>query len=229
MIKRRIISTKISISRQGEIKFFQVKIPFDAITLIGIETAARLRNFGAVPSIASTPNGLPLGAIDSLNRNGATTQGVSITNSTPDATPIFSAGSPSPITGPGGNTNPNPSGVPFDGIRSAFVGELKLQSCDDSNVFYATDIYDRSVNEVLDIALRSSIAEPVWQYGYERRLEKICVSGNATVLSGIYKDKLGASLNRDIHYDVFLYIWYKFEKKCAVNSRQKKNKKTKVK
>ena len=56
MIKRRIIATKISITKQGEIKFFQVKIPFDAKVIIGIETAMRLKTYIAptlsVPNIA---------------------------------------------------------------------------------------------------------------------------------------------------------------------------------
>lgn len=45
MIKQRIIATKISITRKGEVKFFQVKIPFDAKIITGIETGMRLQSF----------------------------------------------------------------------------------------------------------------------------------------------------------------------------------------
>ena len=48
---------------------------------------------------------------------------------------------------------------------------------------------------------------------YKRELEEVLVDGNTTVLAGLYKDKLGAMQNRDVSYDVFLYVWYKLEKK----------------
>ena len=184
MIKRRIIATKISITKQGEIKFFQVKIPCDAKVIIGIETAMRLKTFPAAP----VPNiGVP-----GDNPNGnivAFSEGFGID---------FVISPPPP---------------PIVATRNSLVGELKLQSSDDSNVFYATNISDHSVNEGLDKAPTVNfIAENVWTHGYKRKLEKVLVDGNTTVLAGLYKDRLGEMLKADVSYDVFLYLWYKFEK-----------------
>ena len=222
MIKRRIIATKINITRQGEIKFFQVKIPFDAKTLIGIETAVRIRSFkdasvGMVPVLGQNPYGNITGTFAAAGASVLPVNGAIVINGASALSPA----PPPAIIPPGVTPSPTPDGVPMKRVGNSFVGELKLQSCDDSNVFYATDIYDRSVNEVLDRALASSFFENVWTYGYERKIEKIRVDGNATVIAGIYKDKFGAMLGRDISYDVFLYIWYKYE--SEINNRQEKS------
>jgi len=58
MIKQRIIVAKISITRKGEVKFFQVKIPFDAKIITGVETGMRLKNFEAPGRPAGYANSL---------------------------------------------------------------------------------------------------------------------------------------------------------------------------
>jgi hypothetical protein len=69
------------------------------------------------------------------------------------------------------------------------------------------------VNEGLDkVPPVNFIIENVWTHGYKRKLEKVLVDGNTTVLAGLYKDRLGEMLKADVSYDVFLYLWYKFEK-----------------
>jgi hypothetical protein len=183
MIKRRIIATKISITKQGEVKFFQVKIPFDAKVLIGIETAMRLKTFQVFPSQPIlSPLDNPYGNIVAFNGAGI---------------------SPSPFVAPS----------PIEGIRNSLVGELKLQSSDDSNIFYATNISDPSVKEGLDkVPSVNFIIENVWTHGYKRQLEEVLVDANTTVIAGLYKDRLGEMLKANVSYDVFLYIWYKFEK-----------------
>lgn len=197
MIKRRIIATKISITKQGEIKFFQVKIPFDAKVIIGIETAMRLKT-----GIQTFPTNTLIPNVDV------------------PFVPVPTAGNGAPVI------NPNATGVPFGSVlvspgfdgaaiafRNSLVGELKLQSSDDSNVFYATNVSDHSVNEGLDkVPTVNFIAENVWTHGYKRKLEEVLVNGNATVIAGLYKDRLGEMLKANVSYDVFLYLWYKFEK-----------------
>lgn len=168
MTKRRIIPTKIRITKQGEIKFFQVKIPFDAISIIGIETAMRVRSM-AVPSAAFPVPGIGGGGID--------------------------------VSPP-----------PASGFPNSFVGELKLQSNDDSNVFYTTNIHTPVVRESFDRTPNLSfLPYRVWTHGYKRELEIAKVDANTTVIAGLYKDRFGEMQKRDINYDVFLYVWYKYE------------------
>lgn len=198
MIKRRIIATKISITKQGEIKFFQVKIPFDAKVIIGIETAMRLKTFQVFPSQPIlVPGDNPYGNIVGFNGTGS-----------PNGQAISGSGN-FPIN----NFSPSPVDSPIGATRNSLVGELKLQSSDDSNIFYATNVYDPTVNEVFDkVSSVDIITKKAWTHGYKRELEEVLVDGNATVLAGLYKDKLGEMLKANISYDVFLYIWYKFEK-----------------
>ncbi|MBI4945314.1 MAG: hypothetical protein HY840_02800 [Bacteroidetes bacterium] len=198
MIKRRIIATKISITKQGEIKFFQVKVPFDAKVIIGIETAMRLKTFRVFPSQPIlVPFDNPYGNIVAFNGTGNPT-GQAINGSG-----IF------PIN----NFSPSPIDSPIGATRNSLVGELKLQSSDDSNIFYATNISDPSVKEGLDkVPSVNFMIENVWTHGYKRQLEEVLVDANTTVIAGLYKDRLGEMLKADVSYDVFLYIWYKFEK-----------------
>ena len=201
MIKRRIIATKLSITKQGEIKFFQVKIPFDAKVIIGIETAMRLKTYVApplpIPNIA-VPGDNPNGNVLNFNLNiGDNSPGFPVNRFSGFGTDFF--------------VSPPPVGI----VRSnSLVGELKLQSSDDSNVFYATNVSDHSVKEGLEkVPTVNFITENIWTHGCKRELEKVLVDGNTTVLAGLYKDKLGEMLKFDVSYDVFVYVWYKFETK----------------
>ena len=106
MIKQRIIATKISITKQGEIKFFQVKIPFDAKVITGIETAMRLKTFTVFPTLL-----VPVPMVDNPYGNIVASGGAGF--------------SPDPFGSPGGNkkgTSPFFMGaVPFcgdNGIRT---------------------------------------------------------------------------------------------------------------
>lgn len=176
-MKRRIIATKIRITRQGEIKFFQVKIPFDALSIMGIETAMRVRAMAASP----VPN-ITLPQMPDLPGSG-------------DMQPFFAV--------------PDPIGV----SGNVLAGEIKLQSSDDCNVFYATDVFDRSAEDKTDkVPSVNFIKEKVWTHGCKRELEEVQVDGNTTVIAGLYKDRLGEMLKQNVTYDVFLYVWYKFKK-----------------
>lgn len=180
MKKQRCIIKIIPISRKGEVRHFQVRIPENAKVITGIETAVRMRGIVALP-------------INSFAAADIEPELVS------DLSP-----------------NPPSAGFAIPVMRS-LVGELKLQSCEGANVFYATDITDPSVQENLaTIPVPSAIIENVWTHGYKRELEEVLVDGNTTVLAGLYKDKLGTMQNHDTSYDVFLYVWYKLE--AAVGS-----------
>lgn len=175
MRKQRCIVEIIPITRKGEVKYFQVKIPENALCLTGIETAVRIRQ-----AIAVRGNSTLIGPENPLS-----------------------------------NVSPNAS-IPVDALSSlrSLAGELKLQSCEEVNVFYATNILDQNVQENLEnIQTPSAIIENVWTHGYKRELEEIRVDGNTTVLAGLYRDKLGAMQNRDVVYDVVLYVWYKLKTK----------------
>ncbi len=181
MKKQRCIVKIINISRQGEVKHFQVRIPENATVITGIETAVRMKGL------------------------------VSISNNS-FVVPNIGPGMGNP---PVSDFSPNPFGsdlaIP---VMRSLVGELKLQSCEEANIFYATDITDPSAQENLEkVPTPSAIIENVWTHGYKRELEEVLINGNTTMLAGLYKDKLGAMQGRDATYDVFLYVWYKLENK----------------
>lgn len=181
MKKQRCIAEIINITRKGEVKHFQVRIPENAVCLTGIETAVR---FNGAVAIAK--------------------------NSTDIFNTEFS------LTGQQENQMPGQELLLNDGLPNvrSLAGELKLQSCEEANVFYAANVTDPSIRENLEnIPTPSAIIENVWTHGYKREVEEILVDGNTTVLAGLYRDKMGAMQNRDMSYDVFLYVWYKLKPK----------------
>lgn len=171
MKKRRCTVQIISITRKGELKHFQVRIPENAEAITGIETAVRMKGIVVFPSSM-----LSFAVI-----------------------------------------SPPPPDVDFGVIvpaQTPLAGELKLQSCEEANVFYATNVIDPSVQENLsNIPTPSAIVENVWTHGYKRELEEVLVDGNTTVLAGMYRDKMGIIQNRNVSYDVFLYVWYRIKNK----------------
>lgn len=172
MTKRQIIATTLSISGQGELKHFQVKIPFSAALIIGVETGVRAK------AIIENPR-----------------------------PPVKRAMERKEMENPFSN--------------EILVGELKLQSCEKANIFYAKEI--KVLNEDAGFKI-GSFRENSWTHGMKKELDEVAVDGNTTIISGIYRDRVGEQMKKDIQYEVNVYLWYEGSQEPGVRSLENKNK-----
>lgn len=173
MSRQRAIITTITISRQGEIKHFQVKIPDNAAFITGIETGVRMKQ--------------------------------SLKDFRPPAERKEKI--PPPV---------NPFAII---ISEVLVGELKLQSCEEANIFYSADVKERN-EEIKSGEGMGFYREKSWTHGLKRQLDKITVDGDTTILSGIYKDRISEMLKRDIPYEVNIYVWYEMRSSSGSSSQK---------
>jgi hypothetical protein len=112
--------------------------------------------------------------------------------------------------------------------HNQLMGDIKLQSLDDANIFYAKEIWadDRNmntdgiiINDYLQPAerrialLRFNPPPDLWQpqfpWKHSGKLEEdgVLLCHNP-VITGIYKDAIGKKYETDFTYKVLLYIWH---------------------
>jgi hypothetical protein len=168
MREEQAIVEVIPVSKQGEIRHFQVKVPMNATEVIGIQTGVRIKSKATVRAIVPSGAAIPLA-------------------------PFAAVDSP---------------------VRISVVGELKLQSSEKPNVFYGTLVRDAFAE--IDFPNPFTVPffpEKDWTHGNKKEMEKLTIDANTTVISGIYKDNLGAESKRDMIYEVFLAVWFKIDTK----------------
>ena len=95
--------------------------------------------------------------------------------------------------------------------RSILYGELKLQSCEEANIFYAGEIRN---DENIDRGDFS--ANVFWnpkEYSHQNRSleEEISVKGDTTIVQGVFVDKVSEAFDVDGDYVVKVYVWVEVE------------------
>ncbi|MDI1355753.1 MAG: hypothetical protein PSX36_12600 [bacterium] len=95
--------------------------------------------------------------------------------------------------------------------RNQLIGELKLQSCEKANWFFAVDVFASDAN--LGLADFSQGGFPVKDYthGNKRTEEIVKVDAESTIIQGWYLDSLGKTQKADIKYEVNVYVWINVE------------------
>jgi hypothetical protein len=190
----------IPITKKGEWKYFQVRLPKDAKKIIGIETGLIITD--ELPADTEVASDIVVMQRSSL---------ISI--------------DPGLIAEPPKNFE---DGKRFGIERNRLMGELKLQSLDTANIFYTKDIVeeDRNIgNDAIRIINNTPPAErrmaflkvdpppdlwqPMFPFTHGCKLEEdgLLMLHNP-VIAGIYKDAIGKAYNLDINYKVMLYIWH---------------------
>ena len=99
--------------------------------------------------------------------------------------------------------------IPFK--RSALIGELKLQSCEKENIFYAAH---HGTDENLgsgDFSQREGWIATA--YTHERKAEEdvVMISGDTSIIQGTFKDRIGELSKVDYEYMVNVYVWIEVE------------------
>jgi len=95
--------------------------------------------------------------------------------------------------------------------RNQLIGELKLQSCEEANWFYAADVFGNDAN--LNWGDFSQAGFPVndFTHGNKRTEEIVKVDAESTIINGWYLDALGKSQKLDINYEIKVYVWINVE------------------
>lgn len=185
MLKEKGIITKLPITQAGQIVHFQVKIPRDALRVIGMEVSARYSNMQVGQPIGIVGIGFNIPSQHSYARLARRSVGET-----------------------------------FQFTQDLFLGDLRLQSCEDTNVFFAENVYFADENLGYgDFSAINPRFQPVSEtHGYKRYECVVNTDGETTILKGIYRDRQSSQQNSPqiggifFQYEVRVYVWY--EKKC---------------
>ncbi|MGH2611874.1 MAG: hypothetical protein ACRDFB_02360 [Rhabdochlamydiaceae bacterium] len=184
MIKEKVILKTFPITQVGQIVHFDVKIPHDALRIIGVELN------GAYPN---PPLILGRGIAKLLPQMMV------------QATRAIIA----------------KRFINLQYAQSPYVGSLRLQSCEKTNIFYSGDIFLADVNTGYgdySVTPRFQSIEPT--HGEKRHEFIVNTVGKTTALKGIYRDRQNPNSNmigkggpsgQIYTYTVNVYVWYEVD------------------
>jgi hypothetical protein len=94
--------------------------------------------------------------------------------------------------------------------RNVLVGELKLQSCEEANLFYSGYIQTDENIGIADYSQRFFVPN-VFTHQTHSFEEIVIVDAESTILQGIYRDRIGEQSKTDYNYLVSVYVWIEIE------------------
>ena len=182
MMKEGVIITKINIKRQGERKHFQIKLPNDTKFIIGIEYGGRLVSKTDAKAVEALPHAIAKSEVATVETPYVKAEYVEVKE----------------------------KGRTFF-KRNQLVGELKLQSSEESNWFYAADVFLNDSNIGLGDFSQSGFPVNDFTHGNKRTEEIVKVDAESTIIQGWYLDAIGKAQKTDINYEVTIYVWINVE------------------
>ena len=93
--------------------------------------------------------------------------------------------------------------------RNTLVGELKLQSCEEANIFYAGYLQLDNNMTYGDFTQNRFWKANNFTHQQQCFEDTVIVDADSTMIQGFYKDSLGEQSKKDISYQVNVYVWYK--------------------
>lgn len=91
--------------------------------------------------------------------------------------------------------------------RNTLIGELKLQSCEEANIFYATHILSDENLAAGDYSLKGRWTASSFTHQNKTEEDMVIVDGDSTIVQGLFKDRIGEITNMDVEYVVSVYVW----------------------
>jgi hypothetical protein len=96
--------------------------------------------------------------------------------------------------------------------HSEVIGEVRIQSCGKSNLFYSDEVCFNDLNiGFADFTQTGEWISSQWIKGVKREEDIVLVDECCAVLQGNYKDIIGTTSNVDLVYTVKVYLWYSTE------------------
>ena len=180
MMQEQVVITPITITKAGQIKHFQIKLPKTAKRIIGVELGGRLLTNTKEQVIAQI-------AIAEV--------AVQNTEVMAEAIPVMAELIP---------VVERPTAFK----RNTFIGELKLQSCEEANIFYAGHLQTDNNLGYGDFSQNRFWKINPFTHQAMAFEETIIVDADSTIIQGVYKDHIGKQRKQDINYLVNVYVWY---------------------
>lgn len=118
------------------------------------------------------------------------------------------------VDGADGGTTIPPAGhlnslITFN--RNMLIGELKLQSCEEANIFFATHVQSDKNIGAGDFSQNGNWKAELFSHQTKSNEDIVIVDGDSTILQGIFKDRVGEQSNADHEYTVKVYVWIEIE------------------
>ncbi len=92
---------------------------------------------------------------------------------------------------------------------NTLIGDLKLQSCERANIFYAGQLQVDNNLDFADFTKSAFIKIKPFTHQSKQFEDTISVDANSTIIQGIYKDAIGKQTGTDLSYLLKIYLWYK--------------------
>jgi hypothetical protein len=99
--------------------------------------------------------------------------------------------------------------------QNLIVAELKLQSCERANIFYATDVIADTNIPQGDYSLQGAWQGNEFTHRTKAEEEEIEVNADTTILQGVLKDMIGTGFNLNFDYVVNVYVWVEMDEECS--------------
>ncbi len=183
MSRARLIVKEIEITKQGEVNFFQVRLPKNAVKIIGIDTDTLM--ISALESPAETPAGGGTGGAGGVRPDGTT--GHAEVSKTP-----FLKWNP--------KTNPT-------------VGKLKLQNMNRSNIFFEAWINFIFLNGSIPDLSYGLYPKSPYSTNVNGKPKQVNVSCTNTLINGMFADVIGSRQNKNMNYKVKVFVWIETSEK----------------
>ena len=95
--------------------------------------------------------------------------------------------------------------------RNPIFGELKLQSCEQANIFYGLHVQtDENIGQG-DFSQFATWQQKVFSHQYKQEEDVVIVDGDTTIIEGIFSDKIGEMNQANYEYVVSVYAWLTLE------------------
>ncbi len=192
MNKQRIIVTEVKITKAGQLRNFQIKMPKNAIAIVGVATDLRVdRNLRDGVFVLPTP--IPAPAKDIV-------------------VPIEAL----EISFKGSNT------IEWNIRQNPLAGKIKLQSLEKANIFYSDQVWMVQFNDGIGNVTDDMYATDAFAVLQKTEPRKVDVPADTTIINGMYKDLMGAAVKRDIAYTVKVILWVETNEKETEQEKSKK-------
>ena len=183
MSRARLIVKEIEIIKQGEVNFFQVRLPKNAVRIIGVDTDVLM--ISALESPTETPVSGGSGGAGGVRPDGT------IGHDEVSKTPFLKW-----------NTKTNPT-----------VGKLKLQNMDRSNIFFEAWVSFIFLNGSMPDLSYGLFPKSPYSTNVNTKPKQVIVSCTNTLINGMFSDAIGVRLNKHMNYKVKVFVWIETSEK----------------